>query len=789
MPSPSASREPTFGFARTAYPCFPTASQDLDPGTRVPHDSNSSDVEAPAPDNAVDLAKGGPRVVFAWPDFEPDNLFAGLTASRLALAAALAARGSEVVMAWVGRPGADGEGQLRDWVAGRGMGTITFEAVPESCRPSFPWRMRWARSFDFHDWLRAFGRDHSVASVNCPDTAGVAYYALLARRGGLDYGDVRFVVEVSGPLRRLRALGHRTIEDLEDLYEDFLERRCIELADALVVPDASVPAWLSGHGWPLPGDVSVVAPAVDVTRVAPCAKPASRVVFVGQLAMEGYLPLVCRTLDRDHVQARLRDKEVVFWGPAERIRSRSALTHIEACATRWRFPWRVESDLSTRGAEKLFGDGRGVAIFPAGRTAAWMPRQWCLDSGIACAEPHGAPDMPGGKPGPMHMDAADLRRLEPVRDPDAIERALDVVLADPAVPRERPPGPREPRIEARVRGMLQPAATPAAIAGRAGPLVSVCIVTRNRPKLLPQALASIEAQDYPNIEVVLVDDGSTLKGALALLDQLEPRFLAKGWRLLRQERTFHAAARNRAVREARGDWVMLFDDDCVSEPHQVRTMLKFATSIGADIVTSPRHVFVGDHTPTTGDRTGYIWAPLGAVPTAGLFENCLGDTNLLIRRETFLKLGGLRTDFGVPAADREFLIRATSSSLRMEVIPQVLYHYRVTEGSVSRGLTPESEALRGLRFARPFVEALPPALVDLPCVAANWMHRCQHAEKELAKSHDRIAMLKERLKTGDARSAGEIRIRLTPDSIRGWLVRLGRSIKKRIWGRSPGRRP
>ena len=40
------------------------------------------------------------------------------------------------------------------------------------------------------------------------------------------------------------------------------------------------------------------------------------------------------------------------------------------------------------------------------------------------------------------------------------------------------------------------------------PMVSVCIVTYNNPALLKQALQSIEEQDYPNFEVVVVDDGS-----------------------------------------------------------------------------------------------------------------------------------------------------------------------------------------------------------------------------------------------------------------------------------------
>jgi hypothetical protein len=47
----------------------------------------------------------------------------------------------------------------------------------------------------------------------------------------------------------------------------------------------------------------------------------------------------------------------------------------------------------------------------------------------------------------------------------------------------------------------------------ADPLVSVCITHYNRPQLLKLALESVEALEYPNFEVVLIDDGSTTQDA------------------------------------------------------------------------------------------------------------------------------------------------------------------------------------------------------------------------------------------------------------------------------------
>lgn len=723
----------------------------------------------------------GRCVVFAWPDFEPQNLFAGLTASRLALVNALARSGTRVTMVWTGPRGADGETRLQEWVAGRQIPCVSVETAPTACKMKFPWRLGWERAFDFHMWLRHYSAEHSVAAVNMPDLGGVGYYALLAKRGDLEYQDIRFVIEASGPLRRLKSLDHLAIDNLADLYQDFTERRAIEMADDLVVPHACVVDWLSAHDWAMPSRVVAIEPSIEVTAPIKRAGRPARIVFMAPLRMSGEFPRLCRALGQESVRSHLQDIEVIFWGPVEH---RKAIKYLTSCSAAWSFRWRVEDDLSESALCGLFGDGAAAAIFPDGKSAAWLPYQWCRAAGVPCTEFALAFPQSGRK----HIDASDATRLQDVPDPDALHRAIETVLIGESDAGAVPVPDRE-RLERRCDLTRAPTTiqdltrdTPQT------PLVSVCIVTRNRARLLPQALASIEAQDYPEVEVVLVDDGSTMRDALDLLDELEPRFRDKGWKLLRQhERTFHAAARNRAVREARGTWVLLFDDDCVSETHQIRTVVHYALHMGAAIVTSPRHVFTGDHAPAGGDRSGFVWVPLGAMPTAGLFENCLGDTNMLIRRDVFLKFDGLRTDFGVPSADREFLIRATAAGARLEVVPEVLYHYRMTAGSVSRGLMPDTTALRDLRFARPFVELLPRTLGDLPHIAAGWMRRCRKLESDLLKAATRIEHLEERLKNRPGIQR-EFHIRLTPTSIRRWLVKLWRSIAKRLFGRRNSRR-
>ncbi len=89
--------------------------------------------------------------------------------------------------------------------------------------------------------------------------------------------------------------------------------------------------------------------------------------------------------------------------------------------------------------------------------------------------------------------------------------------------------------------------------------VSVVIPAFNAQDTLGACLSACLEQDYPDLEVIVVDDGSHdgTGGVVAGFP---------GVRYLRQENAGPAAARNRGARAARGEWVAFTDSDCVPEP-------------------------------------------------------------------------------------------------------------------------------------------------------------------------------------------------------------------------------
>ena len=85
--------------------------------------------------------------------------------------------------------------------------------------------------------------------------------------------------------------------------------------------------------------------------------------------------------------------------------------------------------------------------------------------------------------------------------------------------------------------------------------ISVIIPAYNHEELLPQTLESLLRQTFPAEEIIVVDDGSTDRTADVAESFGEPI------RVIRQENSGPAAARNRGFHESQGEFIHFFDSD------------------------------------------------------------------------------------------------------------------------------------------------------------------------------------------------------------------------------------
>ena len=209
--------------------------------------------------------------------------------------------------------------------------------------------------------------------------------------------------------------------------------------------------------------------------------------------------------------------------------------------------------------------------------------------------------------------------------------------------------------------------------------ISVLLPVYNVERYVAEALASIQAQSFTDLEIVVVDDGST-DGTLSVVEQMacrDPRI-----HVVRPPRNLGLpAALNFGLAFCRASLIARMDGDDVALPTRLEKQLRF-------LEENPDIALVGCATLAI-DESGRPIPGLGVsskptsqdaiLRTASLAPPC--SHIWLARREVYEKLSGYR-DISV-AEDFDFLLRAITAGFRISNIAEPLMLIRARAGNIS----------------------------------------------------------------------------------------------------------
>jgi glycosyltransferase involved in cell wall biosynthesis len=218
----------------------------------------------------------------------------------------------------------------------------------------------------------------------------------------------------------------------------------------------------------------------------------------------------------------------------------------------------------------------------------------------------------------------------------------------------------------------------------ATPLVSVCLTHYERPELLRRALEHLMRQTYQHLEIILVDDGSRHPLALQALDDIESANHRFPVRVVRSTNRYLGAARNLAASQAQGEYLLFHDDDNFAEPQEIETFVRAAQNSECDILTSCFHMFRDGKEAKARSNRKVERYPLGIGGTISFFHNRFGDANAFVRRTVFESLGGFTELANVGWEDWEFFLRAFMHGVKMGVVPEPLFNYRLSANGMHR---------------------------------------------------------------------------------------------------------
>lgn len=127
---------------------------------------------------------------------------------------------------------------------------------------------------------------------------------------------------------------------------------------------------------------------------------------------------------------------------------------------------------------------------------------------------------------------------------------------------------------------------------RKKPLISIIIPVYNTQDYLEECMESVLAQDYPALEIILVDDGST-DGSAIMCDAYEKQYAQVS--VIHQKNRGSGLSRNAGMRIAKGEYICFLDaDDRLDGSTAISRMEACACKKGADIVAGGYRRFSGD---------------------------------------------------------------------------------------------------------------------------------------------------------------------------------------------------
>jgi GT2 family glycosyltransferase len=202
------------------------------------------------------------------------------------------------------------------------------------------------------------------------------------------------------------------------------------------------------------------------------------------------------------------------------------------------------------------------------------------------------------------------------------------------------------------------------------PRVSVVVCTHNGARTLTQCLSGLRRLDYPDYEVIIIDDGSRDDSA-----KIAGKF---EFRLIRTTNLGLSSARNRGWQEATGEIVAYIDDDAYPDPQWLRYLVRAFQKSSYAAIGGP------NLPPTSDSFVAECIANSPGGPTHVLLSDEIAEhipgCNMAFRRDRLQAIGGFDPQFRVAGDDVDVCWRIQERGWTIGFSPaaMVWHHRRAT---------------------------------------------------------------------------------------------------------------
>ena len=221
---------------------------------------------------------------------------------------------------------------------------------------------------------------------------------------------------------------------------------------------------------------------------------------------------------------------------------------------------------------------------------------------------------------------------------------------------------------------IQPVAEAKGMTG----LLSIVIPYYNMGNYIDNCISSIQSSSYKNIELIIVNDGSTAPASISKLTQYASQ---ENIKVINRSNHGLAATRNFGAAAARGEFLAFIDAD------DKAGRLYYEKAIA--LLMKNDNVFFAGSWVQYFENSNAVWPTFTPQPPYALLHNPANSSGLVYKRNAFLAGGLNDSKVGYGLEDYESVIHMLSLGFNGVIIPEVLFHYRVRNGSMFRNISAE----------------------------------------------------------------------------------------------------
>ncbi len=205
------------------------------------------------------------------------------------------------------------------------------------------------------------------------------------------------------------------------------------------------------------------------------------------------------------------------------------------------------------------------------------------------------------------------------------------------------------------------------------PLVSVIIPTHNRPKMLLEAIESLQKQSYPCWEAIIVDNGSKNK-VEGIVDECHDTRLNYYY----QEEGNRSKARNLGVSKAEGEYIAFLDDDDRFMPDKLLEQVKYLNQHREIGLVSCGVIMINEKGQKVTNWP--LWEDHESLTLKDVLPGCgMMPSSVLMRKIWYEHVGGFDPNLHL-AEDFDFFINLLYEGCQMDFVKYFLLEYRVHPG-------------------------------------------------------------------------------------------------------------